>query len=97
MQMNRVYADSTLFDSLSEFVGTEGIQVELTPKDDSDVRILASDDRKESDLETLYAGGWIVCSRALALAQKLRLSTIQVGALLNHLNIKVKNCSLGCF
>ncbi|MHC4855541.1 MAG: hypothetical protein ACYS72_03965 [Planctomycetota bacterium] len=95
--MNKVYADSALFESLSEFVDREGIQIELSQEDGSKVRILVSDDPKESGRETLYAGGWIACRTALAMAQKLELPTVQIGALLNHLNIKVKNCSLGCF
>jgi hypothetical protein len=95
--MNKVYADSALFESLSEFVDSQGIQIELSRKGGSEIKILVSDDRKESNLKTFYAGGWIACSTALATAKKLQLSTIQIAALLNHLNIKVKNCSLGCF
>jgi hypothetical protein len=95
--MIKVYAESALFDSLRAFVDSEGIQVELTQERDTEIRILASDDRKESSMETLYASGWIPCPTALAMAKKLQLSTIQIGAMLNHLKIKVKNCSLGCF
>ena len=95
--MKKVYAENALFDSLIEFVDAEGIRLELTRDDHSDVRILKSDEKRESDLETLYACGWIKCSTALAMAQKLQLPTIQIGALLDHLNIKIKNCSLGCF
>ena len=95
--MKRIYTDSALLGSLSKFVDTEGIQIELTQEDNSDVRILLNDDRKESDLETLYPGGWIACPAALAMAKKLQLKTIQIGAILDHLNIKVKQCSLGCF
>jgi hypothetical protein len=92
-----VYADGSLFESLSEFVDAEGIQIELTQDDSSDVKVLMCDDPKECDLDTLYSGGWIACRTALALAKKLQIQTLQIGALLNHLKIKIKNCSLGCF
>jgi hypothetical protein len=97
MIKKRVCADEVLFKSLADFMKTEAIQMELTQDGGADVNILMSDTRKESDLQTLYAGGHIPCRIALELAQKLQIPTIQTGALLNYLDIKVKNCSLGCF
>ena len=95
--MKRLYADHILFESLRGFVIAESIQIELTKDDGSGVKVLLCDDRNESDLDTLYSGGWIACRTALSLAKKLEIPTNQMGALLNHLEIKVKNCSLGCF
>lgn len=95
--MKRLYADHTLFESLRGFVSAESIQIELKEGDGPGVKVLLCDDRKESDLDTLYSGGWIGCRTALSLAKKLEIPTNQLGALLNHLRIKVKNCSLGCF
>jgi hypothetical protein len=96
-QVKRLYADHTLFESLRGFVSAESIQIELTEGDGPGVKVLLWDDRKESDLDTLYSGGWIGCRTALSLAKKLEIPKNQLGALLNHLRIKVKNCSLGCF
>lgn len=94
---NKVYVDLALFESLSAFTAAEGIQIELTKGDDWDVKVLMQDDPRESDLQTLYFGGWIECGTALTLAGKLGIPRVQIGVLLNHLEIKVKQCSLGCF
>jgi hypothetical protein len=94
---NRVYTDEALFESLSGFVAAEGIQIELTKDESANVKVLMCNAPKGSDLQTLYSGGWIGCGTALTLAGKLEVPTVQMGALLNHLKIKVKNCSLGCF
>jgi len=92
-----VCVDVSIVGSLTKFIDAEGIQIDLTTDDGSDVKVLMCDDPKESDLDTLYSGGWIACRTALSLAKKLELPTSQLGLLLNHLDIKVKNCSLGCF
>ena len=93
----RVCVDGSLVESVAGFIEAEGIQIDLTMDDGSDVKVLMCDDRKESDMEILYSGGWISCRTALRLAKKLEIPTSQMGLLLNHLEIKVKNCSLGCF
>ena len=93
----RVRVDVSIVESLKEFIDAEGIQIDLTPDEGSDLRVLVCDDPKESDLDTLYSGGWIACQAALSLAKKFEIPTRQVGLLLNHLDIKVKKCSLGCF
>ena len=93
----RLCVDVSIIESLTKFIETEGIEIDLTQDDDSDVNVLVCDDRKESDLDTLYSGGWIKCGTALNMAKKLEIPRIQMGELLDHLKIKVRNCSLGCF
>ena len=93
----RLCVDVSIIESLTKFIGTEGIEIDLTQDDGSDADVLVCDDRKESDLDTLYSGGWIKCRTALNMAKKLEIPRIQMGALLDHLKIKVRNCSLGCF
>jgi hypothetical protein len=51
----------------------------------------------ECTVETLYSGGWIACSTALALAEALGVPARDIGRLLDLLRIKVKRCSLGLF
>jgi hypothetical protein len=93
----RLCVDVSIIESLTKFIETEGVEIDLTQDDGSDADVLVCDDRKESDLDTLYSGGWIKCRTALNMAKKLEIPRIQMGALLDHLKIKVRNCSLGCF
>ena len=66
---------------------------------DADVEIVvcSEDERKKSNLETLYSGGWIACETARALARKLGIATMKMGKLLTRVDCKVKRCALGCF
>ncbi len=41
--------------------------------------------------------GKIACATAFRLAGELSLSTQEMGKLLNELEIKIKQCQLGCF
>ena len=97
MRAKRIYVESSLAETLKQFIESESIALELTTGSDADICIQTSDECKECDLNTLYPGGWISCATALALAKKLDIQTRQVGAIMNHLEIKIKHCSLGCF
>lgn len=59
------------------------------------------DKRADADLLKakcdLVAGGKIDCRRAFALAAKLGIDLKTFGELLNHINVKILNCQLGCF
>ena len=50
-----------------------------------------------SDLTTIYAGGSIACATAFELAAKLGISQTKMGKLLDHLDVRVRHCQLGCF
>jgi hypothetical protein len=55
---------------------------------------------KEQLIERIRSAGIegkISCSQALAIAREAKVSTREVGDLLNELKIKVKSCQLGCF
>lgn len=70
-----------------------GIQVEngdLTVED-------TGTERRESTLDFLYSGGWVTCATARAIAANLEITLSQMGQMLDHLNVKVKKCGLGCF
>jgi hypothetical protein len=41
--------------------------------------------------------GKITCANAFRLAEELKLSRLELGALLNELRIKIVQCQLGCF
>ena len=45
----------------------------------------------------LHAGGRISCADAFITAEKLNTKFAVVGELMNHLDIKIGSCQLGCF
>ena len=61
------------------------------------VRIVEGAGRRACSPATLYAGGWIACPVARAVAARLGVPYRQAGALLDFLDIKIRRCDLGCF
>jgi len=49
------------------------------------------------DPHTLAPGGRILCADALEMAPLMGIPSKDLGKLLDHLEIKVRSCSLGCF
>lgn len=45
----------------------------------------------------LFPGGRVVCSTALEMAELYQAAPETIGRLMNLLNIKVRECQLGCF
>jgi len=82
---------------IADFVNVEGIAVDLISGEDCTVQIVNADERRRCGLRRLYTGGFIACETARSMAVKLGIRTRQMGRLLDFLNIKVRNCGLGCF
>jgi len=93
----RICIEASTAEWLREFFNAEGIDIEVVTDGNHDVAVVQCDDHKESDLDTIYSGGWIACETARALAKKLGIPVRQMGKLLNHLDVKIRRCSLGCF
>jgi hypothetical protein len=93
----RIYVEIPLRDKLEEFLNTEKIDIDVVTDQTCDIKTIQSDNKKESDLNTIYSGGWIACETARSLAKKMEISLNQMGTLLNQLNVKIRRCSLGCF
>ncbi len=90
-----VYIDPPMADELTELLAAEGIVI---ASDSSSASLtIGREDRRQSDLKTLYAGGWVACETALALADRLGISPASMGKLIDLLDVKVRRCSLGCF
>jgi hypothetical protein len=85
-----------LLASTRAFLVEQGIPLEAGTGP-GDLAVVAGERGQESDGTALAAGGRIRCALALALARRLGLSGGQFGALLDHLDVKVHDCSLGCF
>lgn len=93
----RIYVEIPLKEKLQEFINNENINIEIVTDQTCDIKVIQSDERIESDLDTIYSGGWIACEMARSVAKKINISLSQMGNLLNHLNVKIRRCSLGCF
>lgn len=96
----KIGVPASLAGQLGDFLRREDISIEVvagSQQAEGAVMVFECDDRKESDLNTIYSGGWIACETARALAPRLGISIEEVGKLLNQLNVKIRRCSLGCF
>ena len=65
--------------------------------DDADVIIDWPDDKVVCEPYFLHCGGRISCPNAFAIAGRLKIERGDLGNLLNHLNIRITSCQLGCF
>jgi 2-keto-4-pentenoate hydratase len=83
--------------SLGAFVQAESIPLGVVTGDKVTVRVVQGQAGQESSVSMLQAGGWIACLTAHQMAERLGVETRQVGKLLDHLEIKIKTCELGCF
>ena len=63
----------------------------------AEVSVVQSREGCESTASVLHAGGSITCGLARDMADRLGIKRREIGKLLNHLNIKVRACELGCF
>lgn len=95
--MSKLFAQDVDLVALQALLDSEAMALELTDDVAGAAVTVRPGDRKQSDMETIYAGGWIECPTAWAIAQKLALPVQKMGVLLTHLNVKVRNCGLGCF
>lgn len=87
-------------DRVQAVLREEGVDLALvTPPAEATVEIVESrgSERALADPATLPAGGAIRCVTALSMAGRLGIPTRTLGALLDVLDVKVKDCSLGCF
>lgn len=93
----RICVDVSIADQLREFLDVEGIKIEVVIDGHCNVTVVQCEDRKESDLNSIYSGGWITCDTARASAKKLGIPVMQMGKLLDHLDVKIRRCGLECF
>ncbi|MFA6426447.1 MAG: molybdenum cofactor guanylyltransferase [Phycisphaerae bacterium] len=93
----RVFVEISIAERLRELFDRENIDIKIVADQPCDVKIIQCSDHRESDLDIIYSGGWITCETARSLAKKINISLNQMGKLLNHLNVKIRRCGLGCF
>ena len=97
MKKTKIHIRSLPAEQLQDFLDGYEIAIEADTTGPCDVTITTCDDRRESDLQTIYSGGRIACQTALALAKKLHIPVSHMGKMLDHLDVKIHNCGLGCF
>ncbi|MFH1675391.1 MAG: hypothetical protein ABIC40_00095 [bacterium] len=91
-------ATDSAVEELANFFRDAGIAVEwAATAEGADAVIDWPDDRIVSDPGFLHAGGRIACPDAFAAASKMKIDRIVMGKLLDHLNIRIYSCQLGCF
>jgi len=84
-------------ESAETFVAAESIPIDVGRAEGCTVQVVKAEERLECDASTLQTGGWITCAAAWAMARKLNISTMQMGKLLDFLDIKIRRCELGLF
>ncbi len=93
----KIYTEISTAQKLREFLDKDEINLEVVTDTQGDVEVMKCAEPKESSLDIIYSGGWITCETARSLAKKINISLGQMGKLLNHLDVKIRHCSLGCF
>lgn len=83
--------------SVCEFLTTEAIPLDVATSGESAVRVETSTTRQQCRTDVLYTGGWIACSEAFTIADTLGIGAGNMGKLLDRLDIRVRQCQLGCF
>jgi len=82
---------------LKAFAESEGIPLEIVREGPAELRVVCSQERVESTGSTLHIGGWMRCPVARETAARLGMDPKQFGRLLDILDIKIRDCELGCF
>ena len=93
----QIYVEISIAEHLREFFDREKIDIEIVTDQPCDIEFTKCDEPRESNLGIIYSGGWITCEMARSLAKKMNISLGQMGKLLNHMDVKIRHCSLGCF
>ena len=87
----------SLAQDVAEFVEGAGLDCEVVPDGGGTIQILQGEGRQPCSTEALYAGGWIDCSEAEKVADRLGVARADIGKLLDRLDIKLRACQFGCF
>ena len=93
-----ISADASLVEIVERFLREEGIAASIdSSASGTCVRVAPPATRRECTVETIWAGGWISCSVARAAAGRMGISGRTMGGLLYALDVKIRQCELGCF
>ncbi len=83
--------------ALEEYARREKLSLEIAAEGEGAVRVLPPEERRACGPEALVVKGRIPCGVARAMAGRLGIPMNRMAGLLNLLEIKVRECELGCF
>jgi hypothetical protein len=84
--------------ALEKFFKDAGVTIKWgTSRKNADVIIDWPEDKVVCEPDLLHAGGRITCANAFAIAGCMKIDRATMGNLMNHLNIRIASCQLGCF
>jgi hypothetical protein len=83
--------------AIEEFLLREALDWAIVDPPGGYLRLVEAAPKTECTGLTLHPGGRIPCAVALAMAESCGVPGKTVGRLLNLLEIKVRDCQLGCF
>lgn len=90
-------APESMVKSINEFAKIEKLPIAAASRGPGVLKVVKSQAGRQSTPTELHAGGSITCGLARDLASKLGVKYREMGKLLNHLDIKIRACDLGCF
>ena len=82
---------------LNTFFSAESIDLTIATGNTGVITIIPGKAKQECTSSELYPEGWITCAGALEMASALSIANREIGKLLNKIDIKIRNCELGCF
>ena len=95
--MKTISVQESISANLKNFIERKSIDIEIRAEG-GDLKIEQSGTESlQSSLSVLYSGGWITCPTARNIAENLEITVWQMGEMLDELNVKVRQCGLGCF
>lgn len=86
-----------LADDLRAYVQERGLDLEILAGKGGQVEVVERGEPGRCQEALLQRGGWIECAAAMGLARRLGIPMAETGPLLSRLEIKIRNCQLGCF
>jgi hypothetical protein len=92
-----ITAPESLQSRLKSFIENEHIELKFAIAEPADLTVCMATERLESTCRVFICGGWIDCEVARGAAERLGLPKRDLGRLLDFLDVKVRNCALGCF
>ena len=97
MSRRRLLVPPPLRARVAAFLKAHPSNLHLVEKKPCDLRVAVSRGRRQSRIDTLESGGWIACGTAWSMARKHRIPLRRLGALCDLLDIRIRQCGLGCF
>jgi len=84
-------------DSVAALLAAASVDHVIVSPGEGELNVLDAAKGETSDSDNLMAGGRIDCRVAWAMSKKHGIPLSVLGELINLLDIRIRNCALGCF